>query len=222
MKRTCRVPGCTAEASSRYNPYCSNHKARLRRHGAVDQEGITATNLKPYLGKVRARVEKNRDNPAWSQLDGRWLGVVDHARTVIASYERGKASIRYEVKAAHEVVKVAQTVSPREVVEVVLSMFMMQELEPRRFRNDDAFRVQLTRRVRALANVNAGEFYDHRTNKTRRVYRELPSKAVAMIGYWLVQAFGAAGVRIARMEREDEERERNERLELYKALESLT
>jgi hypothetical protein len=101
-------------------------------------------------------------------------------------------------------------------------MFMMQELEPRRFRNDEAFRVQLTRRVRALANVNAGEFYDHRTNKTRRVYRELPPKAVAVIGHWLVQAFGAAGVRIARLEREDEERERNKRLELYKALENLT
>ena len=101
-------------------------------------------------------------------------------------------------------------------------MFMMQELEPRQFRNDEAFRVQLTRRVRALANVNAGEFYDHHTNKMRRVYRELPPKAVAVIGDWLVQAFGVAGVRIARLEREDEEKQRNERLELYKALEDLT
>jgi len=221
MKRTCRVPGCTQETASRYSPYCSVHKARLRRHGAVDQDGITAADLKPYLSKVNARIEKNRDSPAWGQLDGRWLTLVDHANSVIAAYEKGRASPRHEVKAAHEVVKIAGAAQAREVVETALAMFIMQEFEPRRFRSDDAFRVQLVRRVRALANMNAGEFYDHRADKTRRVYREVSPRAVAVMGHWLSEAFGVAGLRLARLERADEERERKERLALHRALEEL-
>jgi hypothetical protein len=41
--------------------------------------------------------------------------------------------------------------------------------DPRRFRSDTAYRFQLVRRTRALADVNAGLRYDHRSNKVRRV-----------------------------------------------------
>lgn len=221
MKRPCRVPGCGAETPSRYSPYCANHKARLRRHGAVDQPAITSALLKPYRGLVQARVEKNRDNPAWGQLAGRWAGVVDHARSTIASHERGKSGPKHELKAAHEIMKIADAVHASEVVETALAMFIMQELEPRRFSSDDAFRVQLVRRVRALTDVHAGTFYDHRADRTRRVYRELSPRAVKVIGEWFVEAFGVAGLRLARLEREDEERVRNDRLELHNALAEL-
>jgi len=221
MKRTCRAPGCDAEVSSRYSPYCRNHRARLRRHGAVEQQGITSADLKPYLARVRARIEKNPESAAWGQLDRRWLAVVDHARSVIAYFESGKAGQRYERKAAHEVIKITDATTPRDVVETVLAMFMMQELEPRRFRTDAAFRFQLVRRVRALADMSAGQYYDHKTNKVRRVYRELSPRAMAVIGQWLAEALGVAGVHLARLEQRDEERQRNERLELHKALEEL-
>jgi superfamily I DNA/RNA helicase len=55
----------------------------------------------------------------------------------------------------------------------VLAMCMMEELDRRRFRSDPGFRFQLVRRVRALADVSAGQKYDHRSGKVRRVYREL-------------------------------------------------
>src|SRR3954471_3027428 len=118
MNQPCRVPGCGADVTSRYSHYCQSHKTRLRRHGAVDQQGITAADLKPYLKRLKARFEKNRDNPAWGQLDGRWLAVVDHARGILAAFERGKAGTSYERAAAHQVVKLAGTTRPREVVEV--------------------------------------------------------------------------------------------------------
>jgi hypothetical protein len=222
MNRTCRAPGCGAEASSRYSHYCQSHKSRLRRHGAVDQEGITAADLKPYLSRLKRHIEKNRESPAWGQLDGRWLAVVDHAMSVLASFERGNAGPVYERRAAHEIVKLAEATQPRAVIEIALAMFIMQEREPRRFRSDAAFRAQLVRRVRALGDVNAGVYYDHTTDKMRRTYRELSPRAVAVIGQWLAEALGGAGVHLARRERADEERQRNERLGLYKALEELT
>lgn len=221
MTRQCRVPGCGAVAASRYSHYCHNHKARLRRHGAVNQEGITSADLTPYLARVKARIEKNRESPAWGQLGGRWLTLVDHARSLIVQLGSGKAGSIYERKAAYEVVKIADAAKPREVVEVVLAMFIMQEQEPRRFRSDAAFRFQLVRRTRALADVNVGLSYDYKSDKVRRVYRELPPKVAVIIGQWLAEALGVAGVHLARLEREDEERQRKGRLELHKALEEL-
>lgn len=221
MTPICRVPGCGAEAASRYSHYCRNHRARLRRHGAVDQEGVTATDLAPYLAKVRARIEKNRESSAWGQLQGRWLAVVDHARSVVAFFNNGKPGSSFERKAAHEVLKIADAAKPHEVVEVVLAMFIMQEQEPRRFRSDAAFRVQLVRRTRALADVNAGLSYDHKSGKVRRVYRELSPKVIAIIGQWLAVALGGAGVHLAQLEQKEEEGQRKEHLELHKALEEL-
>ncbi len=221
MTRFCRVPGCGAEAASRYSPYCRKHKARLRRQGAVDQEGITAADLAPYLALVRARVEKNRENPAWNQLKDRWLTVVDHAKSVIAYFNSGQAGSMYERKAALEIVKVADAVEPFAVVEVVLAMFVMQDQQPRRFRTDTAFRVQLVRRTRALADVSVGRSYDPKRGKVRRVYRELPPKAALFIGQWLASALGGAGLHLARLEKEDEERRVTERLALHKSLEEL-
>jgi hypothetical protein len=221
MTRICRVPGCGAEAASRYSHFCRNHKARLRRHGAVDQDGVTAKDLAPYLAKVRARIEKNRESPAWGQLEGRWLAVADHAMSVVAFFDSGKAGPSYELKAANEVLKIAEAAKPREVVEVVLSMFIMQGQEPIRFRSDAAFRAQLVRRTRALADVNDSLAYDHKSDKVRRVYRELPPRVIMVMGQWLAEALGGAGVHLARLEQEDEERRRNERLELHKALGEL-
>lgn len=221
MTKTCRVPGCSAEAASRYTPLCANHKARLRRHGAVTQRGITARDLNGPLKRVRARIAKNAESPAWGQLEGRWRAVVEHAREVIARFESGRAGAVYERRAAIEVVKIAEVAEPREVVEVVLAMFVMLELEPRRFADDRGFRFQLVRRVRALGDVSAGRFYDHTSGKVRRVYRELTPRAVAVIGQWLAAALGGAGVHVAGLERRDLEAKDVERQALHAALEAM-
>jgi hypothetical protein len=107
------------------------------------------------------------------------------------------------------------------VVETALAMFMLQELEPRRFRSDEAFRTQLVRRVRGLTEVNAGEYYDHASGKTKRAYRELTPRATAVLGLWLAEAFGGAGLHLARLELTEWEKKNEERRELHKALSEL-
>jgi hypothetical protein len=221
MSYLCRAPGCQSEASSPYSRFCANHKANLRRHGDATQTAVTAAHLKPHLAAVRARIKKNKDSPAWGELEGRWLTVVDHARGVITAFHSGKAGSRDQRKAAHEVLKIADAAEPWQVMEIVLAMFVMEGHDPRRFRSDTAFRFQLVRRARALADVNAGLRYDHRSGKVRRVYRELTPSAVRIIGQWLADASGGAGVRLAMLEHADAERQKAERRQFHAALAAL-
>jgi len=97
----------------------------------------------------------------------------------------------------------------------------MVESEPRRFASDAGFRFELVRRMRALAHVNAGLAYSHKTGKVRRVYREMSPKAVAILGQWLADALGGAGLHLAKLDRDDEERRKTERAKLYEALGAL-
>jgi hypothetical protein len=138
-----------------------------------------------------------------------------------AKFERGVAGLRAERKAAQEIRKLAADVEPRAIVEVVAAMVVMQEFEPRRFRSDRAFWIQLSRRVRALTDVNYGERYIHATGRVKRVYREMTPDAMRMLGQWLAQLLGIGGQHIARLERQEAERKVNEREQLQAALADL-
>lgn len=221
MTRTCRAPGCQSPAASRYAVYCAHHKARWRRHGDTAQEAITAAALKPYIAGVNARIEKNRDNPAWGQLERRWQDVIDHAKRILATFEAGKPGNSHEMRAANEVRRIEGDAAPRDVVVTALALYVMLACEPRRFRSDAGFRFQLVRRVRALGDAHSGMSYDHASGKTRRIYRELPPKAVAIVGIWLAEAFGGAGVKLGQMELADTARHDDERQALRQALEDL-
>jgi hypothetical protein len=166
-------------------------------------------------------MDKNPESPAWGHLDDRWRTLVGHAQGILAGYRQGRAGPRHERIAAQEVVKLADAVEPRQVVETALAMFLMQELDPRRFRSDQAFRTQLVRRIRGLTDLNAGEYYDHTSGKTKRAYRDLPPRATAVLGLWLAEAFGAAGLHLARLELAEQEKTSKERQELHKALSEL-
>ena len=154
-------------AASGFSHYCRNHRARLRRHGAIDQTGITATDLRPYVERVRQRIEKNAASPLWPQLDARWLALADHASGVIGEASRGRAGPEYERKAAREVLKLVAETEPRSVIEVALAMFLIWDQEPRRFRTDEGFRFQLVRRVLVLGDLSAGQYFDFKSGRTK-------------------------------------------------------
>ena len=90
MPGLCRAPGCDSPTTSHYSVYCSRHQSRLRRQGDVAQEAISNADLKGYRNLVRQRIAKNPDNPAWGQLEARWLAVVEHAKGVVAEFRSGK------------------------------------------------------------------------------------------------------------------------------------
>ena len=217
----CRAAGCVRR-TTRHGALCDLHKMRKRRHGAPDQQGVTKAKLKPFIGLVRARIKKNATSTVWKHLEDRWATVVSHSQERVAHWKRGNACVRTEITASEEVIRVAEHVEPREVVVTALAMYLMQYRTPTFFRSDRAFQVQLVRRVRGLTEANAARYTDQLTGKTKRAYRELPPRSAAYMADWLVQAFGATGVKLAHLERDEEEKRKAEGLEFGKALADLT
>jgi hypothetical protein len=177
--------------------------------------------LAPYLKMVKARIGRNAENLAWVTLDERWRALVDHAHGILARYASGKAGVRFERIAAQEVVKLAKEVEARAVVEVTAAMVVMQEFEPRAFRSDAAFWLQLTRRVRSLTDVHFGESWDNKRQRVRRHYRELSPKAAVIMGRWLAETLGVGGQHIARVELAEREKKAREQGDLHEALRKL-
>ena len=197
------------------------HRGRLRRQGAVDQRAVTKTELASYQRLVQARIEKNPDSPAWGHLDDAWLHVVAHAKGILAAEKQGRAGVRYERIAAREVVTLADAVPAREVVVCTLAMFVMWEMEPRKFRSDDGFRTQLARRVRRLTEANAAHYFDAAANKGKRVYRDVAPRAAKLFGSWLAESLGGSGIHLARLELRDIEKGKQDKMELRAALAEL-
>jgi hypothetical protein len=164
---------------------------------------VTKAELAHYAAFVRKRKTRNPANPFWKSVEGRWASLVEHARGVTGEFYRGRAMVRHEVQACDAIVKVAENVDAATVVETALAMYVMLEMDPRRFLSDQAFRFQLVRRVRGLTEVNAGEWFDHKTGKTKRAYRDLSPRTTAVMADLLVRAFGAPGVMLAKREAED-------------------
>jgi hypothetical protein len=154
-------------------------------------------------------------------LDERWRALVDHAHGIIADYARGRAGSRFERAAANEVVKLAGDVEPRAVVVVTAAMVVMQELDPRQFRSDRAFWVQLARRVRALTDRHIGERWDNARGRVRRCYRELTPRAALILGRWLAETLGIGGMQIARLHLAERQKQAQEREQLHDALSRL-
>ncbi|WP_245496664.1 hypothetical protein [Lichenibacterium ramalinae] len=149
--------------------------------------------------------------------------MVSHAHAVLARQGAGSAYVR---QAASETVKLAETVEARTVMETAFAVYLMADQQPRRFASDRAFRVQLVRRLRGLAEANAGTWFDHDTGRMKRVYRELPPQAAKVMGEWCAKAFGAVGLFLARMDREQREAAARkadaDRAAMTAALEALT
>eukprot|EP00752_Nemacystus_decipiens_P000237 g237.t1 len=183
--------------------------------------GVTKAELSPWRALVRRRRARNPENPFWSSVEARWGKVVENARQELARYDGGVAMNRNHRQACEEIVRVADDVEPHIVAETALAMIMMQQDRPSRFRSDDAFWHQLSRRVRGLTDLNVGEWYDHKTAKVKRVYRDIPAKTSALLGKTLAEIFGLPGVLLAKKEREQAEQARREREELAGFAEAL-
>ncbi len=216
----CRAPGCQSVAHG-YSPYCQNHKQVLRRHGAPMQEGVTVHELRPYVTLVEARKAKNPDSEAWSILTARWDAVQDHAKATLQRFADGLTGSRVERLAAHHIGKVGQEVEAWSVVKTALAMFIIQEQRPSRFSTDAAFDFQLVRRVRGLAESNVGIYWDHKEQRSKKVYRDIPPRVMQVMAQPLKMAFGAPGLTLAAKEREDIQRANDERKRLISALEGL-
>jgi hypothetical protein len=200
MTKHCAVAGCTSMTIG-YSRLCRSHRATQVRHGHPLQTGVTGFELRPHLRMVESRQAKSPESPAWAIIKERWSRVVEQARQTIGLYASGMPSVRHQVQAAEQVRSIADVVPPDRVMQTALAMFLMLDAEPRRFRSDQAFTHQLVRMVRKLAPTSHGSYWDPKTRRAKKVYRDLPPRTAAVLAPQLVEAFGAAGLQLAGVER---------------------
>lgn len=220
MTKQCAARSCT-EGTTGFSTLCDNHKHIQRRHGHPEQDGITVHRLRLYLKRVEARRAKNKDSDAWSILEARWSALEGHAQGILAEWASGKAMVRAQVQAAQQLQALAGSVPPSTIVNAALAMFLMRDAEPRRFASDRAFDFQLVRRVRGLAPVNAGSYWNHKAQRATKVYRDLPPRVAELLGRQLREAFGLAGFMLAEKERAEEAKAQAQQRRLAEALEAL-
>lgn len=220
MNRYCASPGCVSLAAGHSN-HCTRHRKTITRHGHPDQSAITVHELAPYVRMVRTRMKDNPTSPAWGILEARWAALVARSRAVVFAYQQGQVSIRHYRVAAQQFSSLADGATPATVVQTALAMFLLLRYHPHRFRSDRAFRHQLVRRIRGLIATNAGMYWDPKTMRTKRTYRDLPMRAVMVMADELVAAFGGAGLQLADLEKQREDAKRDEQRKLADALGSL-
>jgi len=218
--RPCAAQSCKSMATG-FSTMCSNHRNTKRRHGHHFQASIPATRLAPYLRQVQARQRANSNSEAWSILDKRWSLLVEDATRTLQVYQAGATSIRHHVQAAEQVRNLNGLNNPTAVVNIVLAMHMMLVAEPRVFLSDAAFDFQLVRRVRSLVPMNVGTYWNDKEKRTKRVYRDLPPRVVAILARQLKSAFGGAGYQLADIEARTVDPREVERQRLAEALEAL-
>lgn len=199
----CSVSGCGRRTTG-HSRYCNSHKTRSRRHGHPKQGAVTKAELKPYRKAVAEWMDVG---DRWSKVLPVWDGLVRWAHGVRAVRLSGKPMCRFTADMAAEVLHVAADVEAKDVVEVVAGMCLMEEGDRRRFRSDDAFRVQVARRFRGLTETNAGCYWDQAEGRMKRVYRDPSPRVSVMLGQVLVERLGVVGVYVHRArERDDEAR----------------
>ncbi|WP_150117694.1 hypothetical protein [Microvirga vignae] len=176
--------------------------------------------MKLYRALVAARLEKNKDKPLLTQLEARWGAVLTYAESVREEARR-KPMVRYRREAAIEMLRIGKNVQPGDVIETVLAMYVMQDQQPRCFKSDQAFRTQKVRRVRGLTRLNADAWTDAKTGKRKLVYRDLGQRTVTIMGGWIAEALGPAGIMFARLERKDHEKKQEALLAFRDALGSM-
>ena len=220
MIKPCSVPQCHQQTAG-YSTLCERHKRAQRRHGHPEQVGVTVNELAPYRRRVVSRMKKNSGSDAWNILRQRWDKIMESARQTEAVYRSGTAHVTYDRQALLELFKIGNNVEVNALIETTLAIYLMQLEQPHRFKTDTAFDMQLARRVRGLTDTNAGTYWDNKTKKTKRVYKDIPPRTLMALAEHIKTSFGVAGVYVAKLEQQEAEQQNNERAALAAALEGL-
>jgi hypothetical protein len=208
----CRVRGCD-NRSAGYSPLCPKHRSRKRRHGHEEQRTIGKTDLRPFIKKVEERIAKQPDANLWSICEKRWNMLAETWRA------EPPKTIYGPVRAgAKELVRLADTVSARDVMVTLIAFYLLQDNDPRLFKSETGFRTQLVRAIRSLSGGSFADWDGASDGRKRRAMKELDPHTVKYLSGVLAELLGPAGLKVAQLERKEEEERRQATLAFYAAL----
>lgn len=214
-QRPCRAYSCSSHVlASTHSVYCPGHRRAQSRHGHVNQVPITLHHLAPHLDAVKGWRKRNPESPAWAILADRWTKLADHARGLLAVKESGRSGLGIEWDAATLLLQVVDTVEPQAVISMALALYLMRDAEPSRFADERSFRFVLCRRVRKLGPLGVASYWSQAAQRMTKVYRDPPPRVTTVLGNWLAESFGPAGLQLAGLERQrgQQEAQKGQRL----------
>jgi hypothetical protein len=210
-------------AKSPLTRLCATHVNRKRNHGHPEQRPIRSHDLRPYLRRIRTW-RKAVHLQLWPAIDQQWSDVlVPLAQDNLQA--RGE-SAKYRRLAAHELLAIDAGVADKaRIADLNLAIWLFYQENRSRFVNADCFvhtLGKLTRRLcpssrRRTFSVQAGEFHTWSKYASPRTIRQL--------GEWLIEAYGTAGVTLAKtqFERKRTAKRQKERLkELLGAISAIS
>lgn len=171
MSRTCYVSGC-GDPVAGYSHLCANHAKTKARHGHPLQTAIRVHELKPYENAVSRWLAERASPDALPILIDR-LGAMEAEASVYTERAiHGRPYQRHKLQAAETVKRVVKVNNARDIIVRMLAMGYLNHFNPRRFQSDEAFRFQVARQFRRMADTSVGITWDHEAGKTRRIYRD--------------------------------------------------
>jgi hypothetical protein len=180
---------------SRYGNHCSAHTSFQRLHGDVRQRPIRKPELKPYLAKLK-HWRGTLDPTLWTGVDGQWAGVLLPLAEDQISTKFNKKARR---AAGREILAIDAGVEDKaEIADLVLALWLLAEDDRKRFVNDKAFKFETARLVRNLAPSTRRHTLNPTEGKPKTYFTRTPAPVMEVLGGWLHDAYGAAGLTLAR------------------------
>jgi len=169
---------------------CETHRQRWRRHGHPLQKTIKKKDLKPYLRYVEGLIK--RDTTGKIKVGLQRIRDLIHAEayTVYADfYERGRAMNARWVKACTEILRVLKSSDPSKPAIVIAAMFLIWADKPYLFVSDRGFYFEMVRQFRSLMPYNTGSYWNQRTGKVHKVYKDLSPRVVELMGVTVLDPY---------------------------------
>lgn len=195
MPQLCIVPRCGHPTTGRSNK-CNSHRLTFKRHGHPEQVSLKVTELEPYRLAIRRTWKANESSELWKVVHARWMRSVSRAAAVREERAQGHAFFVPNVQAAEALIKLHRNVAFKDIAETAMAVYFLDAERPHRFRDHEALRFQLVRKVRALDDLAIYKRWNHKRRCMHRVYRDLPPRVVRALAGFLHEPFAEAALLI--------------------------
>jgi hypothetical protein len=154
------------------------------------QATITRKELQPYIAFIERLIKKETTGRLEEALKKIRGSLFNDARDVEIDYsQRGKALPMNWLKANREIMAVFRSTDWKKPAVLLASLFLLQHDKPHRIASDRGFIFEAARLFRSLSPMNAGSYWSHKTGRVHKVYRDMPPRAVNVLGTLLVDAY---------------------------------
>lgn len=172
---------------------CPVHERQLHRDGAVGQTRVLRRELKTMLDIVRDTRDRNPQSPLWEALRDRWRGEYADAYRGVEKVQRGLPEQKYVRVCNETLVRIGDDLgrSAKDIdlfLDHLLSIVMLAQFDPRRFKSDEAVWVQVARLARSFDKDRAvSSRWDNTKQKQIRRYRTMFRPAAVFMGKVLMK-----------------------------------